>query len=462
MKLDAYWQLEGTLTTASPMHIGNGNAEPHQFPLEEDTKPSEVQLIARDVQGTPIIPGSALKGVLKRRCGNSDTASALFGKMESGGLVQFLDSIATGEIAFNENILRRTAIDAIRGTAEEHLLFAHWMVPVGTEFNVRIRGRSYETDAWKRHAALLNHALNSSLQFGAWSGNDRGKCTWKLSAVRVLDSKAIAEWIKSPYPVDSAFSPDRLADRSIELESTDASEFSKEKRRIEITLNFKGHHFLVNDPHKIVKGQDGKEGRSHAARRTTDGKLMLPAESFRGVLAHQAARIARTCGKSGERQEVRLKADGSFPGDIDCVTRLFGGPGWKSVLSFDDFRQVGDEPNSKTQEFVAVDRFTAAGGMDNRKFNAEGGWQPQLKGAVTIDSERLEKFGDPTASLGLLALVLRDLADGDLSFGWGASKGYGWTHVDTSSAVQWVESNLNGLSAGSVNEWIEAWAKGGL
>jgi hypothetical protein len=132
------------------------------------------------------------------------------------------------------------------------------------------------------------------------------------------------------------------------------------------------------------------------------------------------------------------------------------------VLSFDDFRQEGDEQNSKMQEFVAIDRFTAAGGMDNRKFNAEGCWQPQLKGAVTIDLERLEKLGDPTPSLGLLALVLRDLADGDLSFGWGAGKGYGWNQLDTGSPMQWVESHLKGLAAGHVKDWVEAWAKGGL
>jgi len=480
MKLDAYWQLEGTLTTDSPMHIGNGKAEPHRFDPEEELELADVQLIACTVNQEPIIPGaplkckpiipgSALKGVLKRRIEfDSADASAIFGKKESeskgfGGLVQFLDAIATSEVAFEENILRRTEIDAIRGSAKEHLLFAHWMVPVGTTFKVRIRGKSYEAGEWKKHAALLNMTLSGSLRFGAWSGNDRGKCSWKLGAVRVLDAIAIAAWLKNPCPVESAFSPDRLKDRSSELESIKASGLEGEKRRIEITLSFKDHHFLVNNPNKVVKGQDGDGGLSHAARRVADDKLILPAESFRGVLAHQAARIARTCGKSGDRQEVRLNADGSIPASVDCMTRLFGGPGWKSVLELDDFIQVGDTPNSATQEFVAIDRFTAAGGMDNRKFNAEGGWQPQLKGAVTIDFGRLRKLGDPSASLGLLALVLRDLAEGDLNFGWGSGKGYGWANVVTNPpSVQWVESNLNGLFDGSVKDWIKAWEKGGL
>jgi len=329
MKLDAYWQLEGTLTTESPMHIGNGEAKPHKFNFEEESEPVEVQLVActvneePDIPGSalkcvPIIPGSALKGVLKRRL-DSDLAasSSIFGEMKERdmgvcGLVQFLDAIAKSEVAFDENILRRTAIDAIRGTAEEHLLFAHSMVPAGTEFIVRIRGRSYKTGEWKKHAALLEHALSSGVQFGAWNGNDRGKCTWKRGAVRVLDAKAIAKWLEKPCPVDGAFSPDRLTDRSSELESIEAPGLSGKKKRIEIALNFESHHFLVNDPNKVVKGQNGEGGLSHAARRTADGKLMLPAESFRGVVAHQAARIARTCGKPGDRQKVQLKADRSF------------------------------------------------------------------------------------------------------------------------------------------------------
>ncbi len=54
------------------------------------------------------------------------------------------------------------------------------------------------------------------------------------------------------------------------------------------------------------------------------------------------------------------------------------------------------------QEFLAIDRFTG-GGAEERKFDAEGGWQPWLAGALTVDLERLRKMGGaPEPALGLL------------------------------------------------------------
>jgi hypothetical protein len=68
-------------------------------------------------------------------------------------------------------------------------------------------------------------------------------------------------------------------------------------------------------------------------------------------------------------------------------------------------------------------------------------------------------MGKPEPALGLLALTLRDLAEGDLAFGWGSGKGYGWATVDTAGldAAKWVESQLAGWCEGSVKDWIRAW-----
>jgi hypothetical protein len=239
-------------------------------------------------------------------------------------------------------------------------------------------------------------------------------------------------------------------------------------------VHFDEHHFLVNDASMVRKKRDANgEGHAHVARRV-DGKLLLPAESLRGVLAHQAARIARTRGKCGEREEVKRCADGTLPSEIGCLTRLFGGSGWRSVLDISDFVEVGEAPvpgaapvakeqapNISVQQFVAVDRFTAAGGSDSLKFDAQGGWQPHLKGRIGINLDRLKLLGDVEPSLGLLALALRDLVEGDMTFGWGAGKGYGWAAIDTDSSVHWVEATLNKLVPGSIRDWIGAWENGG-
>jgi CRISPR/Cas system CSM-associated protein Csm3 (group 7 of RAMP superfamily) len=485
VKLDAYWQLEGTLECTTPMHIGDGASEVFDSDEGGETVPAEVQTVARTVHGNARIPGTALKGVLRRACsGDTELNEKLFGKIESGemgGLVQFLDACSETRVELDEkNIHRRTAIDDIAGTAENHKLFAKQLVPCGTKFSVRIRGKSYDPDAWKSHVGFLNAALNLSsgggLQFGASDANDKGKCKWTLSAVRVMDAKEVQNWLEDPKPIDTALGglPNRLAEIDIPAHVAE----SPACKSVEIKLHFNEHFFLVNDPSKTRKRGDPKgEGHSYVARR--DGNsLLLPAESFRGVLAHQASKIACTRDKTGKREEVKRGADSKLPGDIGCVTRLFGGPGWRSVLDISDFKEVLSvarngvptiaetlEPNTKVQQFVAVDRFTAAGGSDKMKFDAEGGWQPCLQGSVTINLQRLRLLGeDVRPSLGLLALVLRDLAEGDLTFGWGAGKGYGWAEIDTQTLtpVQWVENALREFGPGSVKEWIKAWEEGGI
>jgi hypothetical protein len=72
---------------------------------------------------------------------------------------------------------------------------------------------------------------------------------------------------------------------------------------------------------------------------------------------------------------------------------------------------------------LAIDRFTG-GGADGLKFNAQAVYQPVLSGTLRLDVRRLDLW-----ALGLLALTLRDALEGDLTFGFGASKGYGAGHI---------------------------------
>lgn len=81
-------------------------------------------------------------------------------------------------------------------------------------------------------------------------------------------------------------------------------------------------------------------------------------------------------------------------------------------------------------EMVAIDRFTG-GGKEGAKFNVDYVECPTLKGAIYLDIHRLKaaklkNYEDALKpTLGLISLLLRDLAEGDISFGFGANKGYG-------------------------------------
>jgi len=272
-----------------------------------------------------------------------------------------------------------------------------------------------------------------------------------------MDSAVRAAWLANPEPLDATLG--KLKDRKAELVTRAESPMAR-GRTLVLVLRFDGHPFLVNDPLRSGKKDAGKT--AHAARRTAEGRLLLPAESFRGVFAHQAERIARTRGKSGDRREVKRDAADRLP-ERDAVTRLFGAAGWGSTIEVRDFVEVSQPKKpfpaeAYFQEFLAVDRFTG-GSSEERKFDAEGGWEPVLAGGIAVNLERLRAMGKLEPALGLLALTLRDLAEGDLSFGWGSGKGYGWARVETEGlgAVAWVESSLAGWCPGSVKDWISAW-----
>jgi len=455
MKLQAMWQMEGTLETVTPLHVGDGDVRMREFTRGKRKEAAEIQTVARMSNGHARIPGSSLKGVVRSGIGDSSLAGALFGKKEGGGLAAFLDAQSEAAIDWDANVLGRTAIDAVTGAAQNHLLFHLERVPERTRFQFQIRGKSFEGASWREMVALLDTGFErfnqDAIQLGAGEGNDWGRCRYTLTAVRVMEQADVSAWLAKPTVLAEALG--RLRDRKDEVPRCKPEAMGT--KAIKIGLVFEGHPFLVNDPTRTGKKEDGKT--AHAARRTLDGKLLLPAESFRGVLAHQAARIARTKGKPDARKGL-ARVNGALPAGVDALRRLFGVTGWASVIGLTDFTERSTKQNSVVQQFLAVDRFTG-GGAEERKFNAEGGWQPRLDGVLSVDMERLIKLGNPKAAMGLLALTLRDLAEGDLSFGWGSGKGYGWATVDTGgkAATAWVEERLQGWCEGTVPDWIEAW-----
>jgi len=102
-----------------------------------------------------------------------------------------------------------------------------------------------------------------------------------------------------------------------------------------------------------------------------------------------------------------------------CITcRLFGCKGWRTPVSISDFKIVG-QISEMGQEFVAIDRFTG-GASDGHKFNTVYCYKPVMEGTMTIDLSRIEP-----CHAGLLILLMRDMIEGDISPGFGRSKGFG-------------------------------------
>jgi len=187
--------------------------------------------------------------------------------------------------------------------------------------------------------------------------------------------------------------------------------------------------------------------------------LVLPGSSLRGVLRAQAEKIARTlttqriaqlpknqtaefvlhcpaCNPVESRDTAALSScdtlllgslnelDEVEPERVCLACRLFGSTQSGSRLKIEDACWSVSLPAKclKVQDFLAIDRFTG-GGLDGAKFDALAVMNARFTVNMRLDN--------PTPwEMGWLALALRDLRDGMIQVGMGASKGYGNVHAE--------------------------------
>ena len=112
---------------------------------------------------------------------------------------------------------------------------------------------------------------------------------------------------------------------------------------------------------------------------------------------------------------------------------------------------------TRRQDFVAIDRFTG-GAADGAKFDATYADRPTLKTRLVLDLDGLELERQDVA---LLALSLRDVCQGRVSFGFGAGKGYGEANgVFNSFACSGAKAEWNvpsSASSDTLDPNIVAW-----
>jgi CRISPR/Cas system CSM-associated protein Csm3 (group 7 of RAMP superfamily) len=153
-------------------------------------------------------------------------------------------------------------------------------------------------------------------------------------------------------------------------------------------------------------------------------------ESLRSRLRHSSDKTKRKMEKTPSEVERYF----------DCADQLFGNTYHGSRLMVEDAYLADDSPVIwKPLEFVAIDRFTG-GSADQKKFDAMTLWQPTFNTRLILEA--------PEAwEIGWLLMVLRDLSDGLITIGSGASKGcghvgaanmkfkFGWSHPEALSAI---------------------------
>lgn len=270
-------------------------------------------------------------------------------------------------------------------------------------------------------------------------------------------------------PVDRLWRRDAVSGRPVRYPPSQAVSVARSWIEIEMTLQATGP-FLANDVTR-----SGRAGFDHAP--LVEGKPILPGASLRGILRSHAERIARTLATSQatsadefwercpacnpllrpldrdakEQEETArqgatptprplptLQVCDSRPGlkasvedevaeeKLCLACRLFGSTELGSRLLIEDAPLMGETVTYKVQDFLAIDRFTG-GGRDTAKFDAAVLWRPRFRARLRLMNPR-------DWELGWLALVLRDLAEGWLTLGFGRAKGFGQVVVTSWTA----------------------------
>lgn len=247
-------RLEGTFTATSPTHIGTGGTRPvdrKKKSSDEDAtqESTDISMIARDCSGSPYVPGSALRGVVRnyllqifrslseKIARNEDYEKVLadakaqdirqddlyedeynkasllekvFGTPIWAGKIEFWDAPATGKIdgtCFKDKdwdqerqcyLVRSVAIDPVTGAAEAHKLYTFEVAPAGLSYKVNIVGQKLDDTELGMLLFGLN-GFNSEiypLTIGAMSGRGFGQMTFRLDKLYVLEDseEAVRNW----------------------------------------------------------------------------------------------------------------------------------------------------------------------------------------------------------------------------------------------------------------------------
>jgi len=206
-------RVTGTLTTESPLHIGDGDRG-HVSKREcgkkflEGADP-EYSTVATDFSGRPVIPGTSIKGSLLAWAvahGFPDAlVKAVFGTMEGGGIVTFHDArlqdcvkpVGPEYRLWSDKrstaLSPQVAINPRTRSADEHLLYYVEYVPAGATFEISctMQGAS---DA---QLGLVLDALENAFasrerpaRLGGDVSNGWGKMRWKFGELLEMDPKA--------------------------------------------------------------------------------------------------------------------------------------------------------------------------------------------------------------------------------------------------------------------------------
>lgn len=376
------------------------------------------------------------------------------------------ESSPDGPALFGGPIRDGVGIERMAGTAYRQgaVKFDLEVLPAGTEFSLRMELRDTRDTDEELMAAGLAEWQRGHLWLGGRVARGLGGFALnniKFTELDLGDPQKLVNFLKSDRPwehgedVTTRLIQQRLEEARQRVAGTEGAQDQSpavSRRWVSATFTLEAEgFFLTNDT--TAAAASGFDHAPLLADQKSWQCPVLPGASLRGALRSHSERIARTlatlnaespqefqqccpaCDPHARRAQKDqpplelescdslLTFDKETGGEKEvgpekqCLAcRLFGSTRLGSRLLVEDAPLVGD-PAYKMLDFLAVDRFTG-GGSDGLKFDALALWQPAFEVRLFLDNPE-------DWELGWLALTLRDLWDGLIPVGFGASKGFG-------------------------------------
>lgn len=369
-------------------------------------------MVYRDSEGRLIIPAASFAGVLRDNLERlfeqeKKELDFLFGNNKNDeekkcSDIVFTDLYADGE----ENAVVQQGVRISRKyLAAEHQGKFDREITLNQKFPFYFYIEKTRTDEvfyqkWlKRLAAVFNHKNI----FFVGGRNSVGNGWAQFHDVKYLDYDFSQPGKLKNFLIRKGMERDFVeAEMTLDGHSLPGEEAVQGERyfiQLEYGITFKDA-FLINDP-----DAEPDEDEAEFNFLTLNGKYTIPGSSVKGVFRSRSEMIVKTIGSDPEK-----------------IKEVFGNTDKKSKIyfsyAFQDENKT-DEITKKLMDGVSIDRFTG-GAVEAALFDFKLLMNATFKGRIMIEVTK-----DNIWYLPILYLVIRDIREGDLSFGFGRTKGWG-------------------------------------
>lgn len=436
-------EVRGELKLLTPMHIGSGE----RLGVVTD---DPVVRFANQPEGTPFIPGSSLRGVLRSRLEREQTQirvasnyfRTFFGEVRDENSsklsrLRVFDSFPISSPSLTQ-VRDHVRHDPETGAAMDGAKFDREVaLPARYSFRAVYYGEGPSDRELRLMLAMINLLENAWIHTGSKRGLDYGRlqlCNVSWLGEQRHDPTQLAAYLAGRLPGASqeewrgaSSTPITVCHCTDDIDRNEASE-PESILRVGLRLQCKGPVLVkatfaksIGDVtvENLTTGHPAYGPLGHAlsdsvfVERDDSGRPYLPAESLRGVLRTQAYWAAKSINTKAQDDTWTTSCRVLF-GSVKEGAR----EGAAGFFEAGDGELVG-EPRYCYLDHVAVDRIVQSA-VDEKKFDTCGLESPVFQTSLGVTFRCNER-----QHLEFFIKLIRDLIEGQLEVGSGTTRGFG-------------------------------------